>query len=155
MAAYTLVSSRRTTQVLSPTQVQDVMLLGATTIPSGVYFERAVPYTYWLEGQNLVGGGNVFDLYLLPPAENIEGLIAAGTVIGASYIEDLDASGLVQGFIEFVLQVPSPSPNKPGPFQTTVDVPIEVVSQANLGGGGLFSAEFNNAIAALQATASH
>ena len=48
-ATYTVVSSRRTTQVLSPTQVQDVMVIGVETIPSGVYFERAVPYAEWVK----------------------------------------------------------------------------------------------------------
>jgi len=152
-SSYTVVSSRRTTQVLSPTLVQDVMVIGATTVPSGVYFERAVPYTDWLAAQGLVGEQNELALYLLPPAENIEGLISAGTVIAASYIEDLNAAGLVEGYVEFVLQVPSPSPSKPGPFQATVDVPIDVVSQATISGAGLTYAPFNNAVAALQATA--
>jgi hypothetical protein len=146
-ATYTVVSSRRTTQVLSPTKVLDVMVVGVETVPSGVYFERAVPYTDWVKSPAGV------DFYAAPPADNIEYELAQGTVIAASYIEDLDASGLVQGFIEFVLQVPSPGPTKPGPFQTTVDVPIAVVSQASLSGPGIFYAPFNNALAALQQTA--
>ena len=142
-----VVSSRRTTQVLSPTRTLDVMLIGVQTIPHGVYFERAVPYADWV--QSPVGVA----LYAEPPADNIEYLLSQGTAVAASYIEDLDASGLVQGFIEFVLQVNSTDPNRPGPFQTTVDIPISVVSQANLGGGGLISTELNQALAALQQTA--
>jgi hypothetical protein len=141
------VSSRRTTQVLSPTQVQDVMLIGIKTIPHGVYFERAIPYADWLQSP----AGIAF--YAEPPADNIEFLLGNGTAIAASYIEDLDAAGLVKGFIAFVIQVPSPSPDKPGPFQATVDVPIETVSIANISGGGLFSPEFNQALASLQQTA--
>ena len=153
MASYTVVSSRRTTQVLSPTQVQDVMVIGATTVPSGVYFERNVPYTDWVAAQGLVGEGNELGLYLSAPADNIETALASGSAVAASYIEDLNASGLVEGYVEFVLQVASPSPDKPGPFQATVDVPIDVVAAANLGGGGMVSADYNNTLAALQATA--
>lgn len=142
-----VVSSRRTTQVLSPTRVLDVMLIGVQTIPHGVYFERAVPYVDWVQSPLGVA------LYAEPPADNIEFLLTSGPAIGASYVEDLDASGLVKGFIEFVLQVESNDPIRTGPFQTTVDVPMDVVSQANLGGGGLISAEFNTALAALQQTA--
>lgn len=141
-----IVSSRRTTQVLSPTRAQDVMLIGVQTKPHAVYFERAIPYTDWV--QSPVGVA----LYAEPPADNIEYLLAQGTAVAASYIEDLDASGLVKGFIEFVLQVESNDPAKPGPFQTTVDIPIEVVSQANLAGGGLISSEFNQALEALRET---
>ena len=142
-----VVSSRRTTLVLSPTRVQDVMVIGVQTNPHGVYFERAVPYVDWI--QSPVGVA----LYAEPPADNIEYLLTSGQAIAASYIEDLDATGLVQGFMEFVLQVESGDPNRTGPFQTTVDVPMSVVSQANLGGGGLISQEFNQAIAALHTTA--
>lgn len=145
--SWDVVSTRRTTQVLSPTQVQDVMLIGVRTNPHGVYFERAVPYTDWVA--NPLGVG----LYAEPPADNIETLLANGPAVAASYIEDLDATGLVKGFIAFVLQVASPDPTRPGPFETTVDVPIDVVSQANLGGGGIISAEFNQAISALEQTA--
>jgi len=123
------------------------MLIGVQTLPSRVYFERAVPYKEWV--QSPVGVA----LYAEPPADNIESLLANGPAVAAAYIEDLDASGLVKGYIEFVLQVESGNPEKPGPFQTTVDIPIEVVSQANLGGGGLISTAFNQALAALQATA--
>lgn len=123
------------------------MLIGVQTKPNGVYFERAIPYADWVKSPAGV------DFYALPPAENIEGLFAAGTIVAASYIEDLDASGLVKGYISFVLQVPSTDPARSGPFQTTVDVPIDIVSQANLGGAGIFSPDFNNALAALQQTA--
>lgn len=146
-ATYEVVSSRRTTQVLSPTRVQDVMLIGVQTIPHGVYFERAVPYADWVKSPIGVA------LYAEPPADNIERLLSQGPAIAASYIEDLDPSGLVKGFIEFVLEVSSNDPAKPGPFQTTVDIPIEVVSEVNLGGSGLISVEFNAALAALEQTA--
>jgi len=142
-----LVSSRRTTQVLSPTRVLDVMLIGVQTIPHGVYFERAVPYVDWIQSPLGV------TLYAEPPADNIEFELTSGAAIAASYVEDLDATGLVVGYIAFVLQVDSGDPNRPGPFQTTVDVPMTVVSQANLGGGGIISQELNQALAALKQTA--
>lgn len=123
------------------------MLIGIQTVPHGVYFERAIPYADWVKSP--VG----IALYAEPPADNIEYLLAQGTAVAASYIEDLDASGLVKGYIEFVLEVESTDPARPGPFQTTVDIPIEVVSEANLGGGGLISVEFNAALAALKQTA--
>src|SRR5262249_40300931 len=120
---------------------------GVSTIPHGVYFERAVPYADWV--QSPVGVA----LYAEPPADNIETLLTNGPAVAATYVEDLDASGLVKGFIEFVLEVKSTDPARPGPFQTTGDIPIDVVAQANLGGGGIISSEFNDALAALRQTA--
>lgn len=142
-----VISIRRTTQVSSPTVVQDVMIIGVLTNPSRVYFERSIPYKDWIA--NPVGVG----LYAEPPADNIETLIGNGTAVGASYIEDLNSAGLVEGFVQLILQVESGNPNRPGPFQTTVDIPMDVMSQANLGGGGPISAAIGQAIAALQATA--
>jgi hypothetical protein len=124
------------------------MVVGAVTTPSGVYFERNIPYADWVKAPV-----NQFDLYLLPPSDNIETELSSGNAIAASYIEDLDPSGLIHGFIQFVLQVPTTSPDQIGPFQTSVDVPIEAVAAANLGGGGIIYAPYNEALAALQATA--
>ena len=144
MATYKVVNSRRTVQVVSPTQVQDVMVLGVITSPSGVYFERPVPLKDWLA--NPFGPG----FYLQPPTDNIEGAMTNPEVIAASYIEDLGSNGLVEGFIQFVFEVPSNDPTRPGPFQATADVPMSEVAAGSLAGGGMISAEFNNTLAALQ-----
>ena len=123
------------------------MLIGVQTIPHLVYFERAIPYAQWVQSPLGVA------LYATPPADNIEYELTSGPAVAASYIEDLDAAGLVQGFIEFVLQVTSSDPTKTGPFQTTVDVPIDLVAQGNLSGGGIIDQNFNAALAALTALA--
>ena len=45
---YTVVLQQRSTLVRSPTVVEDVEVIGVITSPSGIYFERAVPYANWL-----------------------------------------------------------------------------------------------------------
>lgn len=141
-----VVTTRRTTQVLSPTRVLDVEIIGVVTLPHRVYFERAIPYTDWVESP---AGA---DFYAIAPAGNIEYMLTTGPAVGAAYVEDLDSNGLVQGFIEFTLEIPPPSPAQSGPFQTSVLVPIEDVSVGSLA-GGFGSPLIDQALAALRATA--
>jgi hypothetical protein len=141
-----VVTTRRATQVLSPTRVQEVEIIGVVTKPHGVYFERAIPWADWI--QSPAGA----DFYAAAPAGNIEYLLTSGTAVAAAYVEDLDASGLVQGFMEFTVTIPTPSPAQSGPFETNVLIPMADVAVGNLSGPQGFPG-IDAAVAALRATA--
>lgn len=116
--AYTSQGSRRDVQVTSPTTVLDVEIVSATTIPSGVYFEVPVPLQAWQS----VGEAS----FVEPFAEGIEQFMHAPNVSGGYWSEDVDANGLIAGFMFYTVTVPTP-PGKTGPFSTVVQVPITIL----------------------------
>jgi hypothetical protein len=112
---YVVQSQRRAVQVLSQTQVIDIMEVGAATIPHAVFFQVEVPYADWLAGYSVFSLGVV--------AEFIEGAFSQPYVVGASFVQDTDESGLLRNAIAFVLQVtPEPGSFK-GVQQTTAIIP--------------------------------
>src|SRR5262245_9771678 len=108
-----IVLSRRTPQVLGPNRVVDSMELGATSSPSGVYFERYIDYSQWITtpaAQHLV-----MDVI----ADNIESILTQEMVVGATGIEDLDANGLVRKLVEFTVQFFPPGTSEQTDITTT------------------------------------
>jgi hypothetical protein len=152
MASYIYQGSSRTIQVLSPTQVVDVERIDAVTTPSGVPFWRYVPVPAFLAE----GSGP----WLEPLASAIEQRLASGLADAASMIEDTDANGLIQDLVRFTVSVP-PGPGKLGPFTTTVDVPVQLLTldlslQGAIGASGTgetVASLFEDALAALHAIA--
>jgi hypothetical protein len=144
MPNYLVQSQRRTVQVLSPSQVLDVEEIGATTTPSGIYFQMAVPYESWLA----VGS----DAFLTPLATAIENEISSGQATGAVWRQDVDDAGLLTDFIDFTVTIP-PAAGRTGPMSTIVSVPTNLL----VGDPAFFNLTvaplFANAISALQATA--
>jgi len=136
--------TRADVQVLSPTEVQDVQRISAVTVPHNVWFEVLVPRKGWLQGD--------IDRQLLAISGMIETIIDHGTATDATYVEDLDVNGLVQSYIEFVIEVPAPSPSQVGSMTTTVRVPYGVMLAGEVG-GNLVGRYFDAARAALTATA--
>jgi len=109
-------STQRTPWVTSPSNVVDAVRVGFQTVPHGVEAFVMVPYTtFWVEGP---------DLIVQPVAFGIETILDIPAADDAWYIDDLDAANLQQGFIEYLVSVPSPSAAQPGPFTDTVVVPI-------------------------------
>src|SRR5438105_894784 len=92
---YDVVSQRRTVQVLGQSQVADVMEVGFVTKPSGVYAQREVPYASWAA----LGAGSWIDTL----AVAIEGLMAGGLASGATFVQDVDSTGLLADFIDFTV----------------------------------------------------
>jgi hypothetical protein len=144
MASYIPQGSSRTVQVLSSSQVVEVERIEAATVPHNVGFWRYVPIAAF----NAEGS----DPWLEPLAAAIEQRLASGLADDAAMVEDTDAFGLVQDFIDFIVSVP-PGPGKVGPFTATVRVPVLLLT-ADVGlVGGAVSDLFDTALAALHAVA--
>ncbi len=121
-AQYTVVSQNRTVQVLSQSQVNDVMEVGAVTIPHGVYYQVEVPYPDWLAGYS--------DFALSGQAAFIEGAFAEPYVVGAASAQDVDpASGLLVNYVDFTLRIASPAGTS-GVQQTTARINPSVLPLA-------------------------
>lgn len=141
---YTPAGSNRDIQVLSPSQVIDVERVAGYTVPSGVYFERVVPLTIW--------GTDAGTEYVDELAAVIEQELAGGFAKAASFVQDVDATGLVFDAIEFFVSIENAGPNH-GTFSTTVTVPVNLLT-AGLGGSGTaYQAMFDIAYKQLVQTA--
>src|SRR5437016_12595029 len=99
-SSFVVVSQTPDVQVLGPTQVLNVERVGFVTQPTGIYVEVPVPRLAWLEESQ--------EANLAAFADAIEGLIAGGLAAGGSYVNDLDESGLLVDYIDFVGQYTPP-----------------------------------------------
>src|SRR5260221_6867329 len=96
MGAYSVVQTQhRATKVIGPSIIQDVMEVGATTIPNQVFFVVDVPYLTW----KALGS----EAYIDPVAGDIESWLSRPGVVGADYVQDTNAARLVIGYIEVIL----------------------------------------------------
>lgn len=138
---YTVVASNRTVLVRSATLTEDVEELHVVTKPSGVTFVRDVLYTVWKSGAWKAG------IELI--AQHIEHIFAVRPhVIAASGVQQVDAQGLISNAVEFIVSVDGTSDANPGPFQSTVTIPVQVLHDDDA-----FDSYFDATIASLTATA--
>lgn len=114
--SFSVVSQIRTVQVLGPTQVLDVEQVGFVTHPTGIYAEFPVPLVTWRQG----GAGTLIG----PLSEAIENLIAGSAATGASYLQDIDESGLLVDFLDVIVEYVPPDGTRP-PMTTSVPIPLE------------------------------
>lgn len=115
-----LLGTRRTIIPRSQTNIEDVEEITAVTTRHGVYFVRYVPYTSftqsgWLPLVATIG-------FAIDSALDLDGIDAA------VFLQDLDEAGLIKNLIEFTVSIPPPSAEQPGPFSTTVTVPIQTIA---------------------------
>lgn len=113
-----IVSTRRTVLVRSATQVVDVEEIGAETTRHGVFFLRYVPYQSFADADALV--------LVAPIGYAIDSALDLDFVVGAMFVQDIDASGLLSNAIEFTVQAPGTAAN-PGPFTDTVTVSVQSI----------------------------
>lgn len=114
--SYSPATSHRSVQVLGPTQVADVQQAGFVTHPTGIYAEYPVPLPVWKDDR---GAGLIEAI-----ASGIEGLIASTAAVTGSYVQDLDANGLLVDYIEFVVEYVAQG-GLGLPMTTTVLIPLE------------------------------
>src|SRR5438309_6749385 len=147
-ASFTVLSQSREVQVLGPTQVLDVERVGFVTHPTGIYVETPVPLVDWL--------AQGAEPWLGPLADTIEGLIADTAAVDGSFVQDVDAAGLLIDYVEFVVEYVPPG-SLGLPQTTTVRIPLGALSAATDPFFGTLAASpdtlINNAYAALAATA--
>ena len=117
---FTVTSQVRTAWVRSQSSVIDAMRIGIRTGTHDVEFDVMVPYVEWqLNGADLIA---------TPLANGIEVILDAGFADDAWFVEDSNPSGLLTFYIEFLVSIPSPSPDLPGPMSTTIIVPVSRVA---------------------------
>lgn len=100
MAAYTLLSSYSTVQVLSPQAVNDVVYCTIQTIPSGVIASVPVDQTEF----DVAGTGPILE----STAEAIETVMTDQRVIAGSPSQSIDSSGLLADNVVFTVQYVPP-----------------------------------------------
>lgn len=120
---YTVMGSFATVQVISPTQVVDVLRITFRTDPSGVVAFANVPYKN-LVGFQVADADQAASVFIAPLADGIERAIGTGRVAGATGTEDIDASGLLIDYIDLTVQYDPGDPARPGPFQSIIRIPV-------------------------------
>lgn len=100
MAAYSLLASQSTVQVLSPTVVNDVVYCTIQTIPSSAIVSMPVSKVAF------DNNGAAEELTAL--ADSVEQLLANTAAIAASGTQTIDASGLLQDQVVFTVQYVPP-----------------------------------------------
>lgn len=89
------VSSYRSVEVVSGTQVEDVEVVTSATIPTGIRFTWAVPLTVWEADSGIPT--------LTSIADYLEGLVANNHVIGGTDSQDFDANNLLANFVDLTV----------------------------------------------------
>lgn len=103
MAGYSLLATESTVQVLSPTVVMDVVYATIQTTPSGVICSLAVPKSEFDAGT----AGPLIQSF----ANDVEELATYQHVIGAEGTQTIEATGLIQDNVAFIVQyVPANNP---------------------------------------------
>ena len=102
MAGYSLIATETTVQVLSPTIVMDVVYATIQTTPSGVVCSLALAKADFDAGT----AGTLLQFY----ADNVEQLVTYQHVIGGVGTQTIDATGLIQENVAFVVQYVPTSP---------------------------------------------
>lgn len=134
MATYSIITERRTVQVLSQTQAVDVQEVGFYSYPSGTYAQVVVPIAAWR--------ANGPAAWVQPLADAIEGLIPGSGATSATFAQEADDSRLLADFLDFTVTY-TPTTGLGLPLSTVVRVPIGYLTldQAIATAGGLSPAE--------------
>src|SRR5207237_8896274 len=103
-------------QALGPNSGEDVERYAFFTLPSLIYAEYPIPYSLW------TGGG--WESFIGDIASGVENLIADTPAIGASFLQDTDANGLLADYFDVVVEYVSPNPLAT-PFDGTVRIPLD------------------------------
>lgn len=114
---YTLTKLVDEPLVLSATQVEDGTTVGFVTHPHEVYCEAALPKSQ----VDAIG----LDAVAEPLAFNIERLLSDGSASSASFVQLIDASGLLSGAMAFVVSVAGSDIFSGGTLTETVTLSIK------------------------------
>lgn len=115
--SYSVVAQHPDVQVLGPTQVLDVQRVTIRTRPSGALLEYPVPAIIWPDA----GGAIILESL----ASGVENMIAQGFAVAATYVNDIDETGLLVDYVEFLVQLRDAA-GRLLPQTTTARVPEEL-----------------------------
>lgn len=147
-ASYSVLGSFSTIQVVSPTQVVDVLRITFRTVPSGVVAVANAPYRN-VAGVTVADVDQAAAVFIGPLADGIERMMGSGIVAGAIAAEDVDASGLLIDYIDATVSYVPVSSAQPGPFQAVVRIPVFAFDEPSFY-GPLVNDKLNAAYGALQ-----
>lgn len=119
MAAYALLASYSTVQVLSSQVVNDVVYCTIQTNPSQAIASLPVSRTAFDQNQAVEE--------LTAFANNIETLIGRGHVTTAAGVQSIDPSGLLQDVVQFTVEY-VPAGASTSSITATADVPANMLS---------------------------
>jgi hypothetical protein len=115
-AGFRVEGQNRTVLVRSPTLVEDAVEIHARATPSNIGFVRVILYSTWAKSGVKAA--------LEPIADNIEQIVKNHNVVSGAPVQQVDASGLVSNFVEFIVttkaQAGSPSPTMTAPVRIPV-----------------------------------
>ncbi len=121
---YVVLGSFTTIQVVSQSQVIDVLRINFSTTPSGITAYANAPYKS-ITGVQPGDVEGIADVFILPLADGIERMMGSGEVTGAVGAEDTDASELLVDYIDATVEYRSPDLRKFGPYQQVVRIPVQ------------------------------
>ena len=107
------ISSYRSVMVTSGTQTEDVEVVTAATIPTGIRFTWAIPLASW-QVDSGVGQLESMGAYL-------ETLVTDHHVVGGTDSQDFDTNNLLSDFVDLTIAYERPTL---GPLYGTVSIPI-------------------------------
>jgi|SRR5215471_14936276 len=110
------VTSYRSVQVTSGTQTEDVEVVTAATIPTGIRFTWAVPLAVWQADSGIPTLDSI--------ADYLEGLVTDHHVIGGTDSQDFDASNLLSDFVDLTIAYDR---GTQGPLYGTVSISITAI----------------------------
>lgn len=115
---YVVLDSYKTVQVASQTQVTDVQYITCSSTPSGIGFNYAMYYGTWKNGPPYIA--------LEAFATTLENLVTYDHVVAGQGVQDLDANGLLQDYIDVIVQLDRSAQGLP-PLEGTASIPNSII----------------------------
>ena|SRR5215472_10106395 len=112
------ISSYRSVQVTSGTQVEDVEVVTSATIPTGIRFTWAVPLAVWEADSGIPTLGSM--------ATYLETLVTDHHVVGGTDSQDFDVNNLLSDFVDLTVAYDRSAAGL-APLYATASVPISSV----------------------------
>lgn len=114
---FVIQTQNQAVQVLGESTIRNVMQIGFTTVPSNVYAIVEIPLQFWRQFGSTA--------YVDQVASLIEAAMSRPDVVGAEYVQDLDETGLLTAFVEFIVSIQPPNLNQFGPMTARARVSIK------------------------------
>ena len=125
---YIVQTQTPTVQVLGPSSTIDVVQVGFTTVPHGVFAYANVPAEFYSK----LGGEVAVDAFIEPLASLIERAMGIPGVIACRFEQDLSAAGLLVDSLVFTVSVTAQSPAQLGPMTADVTIPVVFFLDPNI-----------------------
>lgn len=123
-----IIAQRSDTQAVGPDSIVAVQRVTVETHPSMVVFDLLLPEREYTTQAGAFDEAKAV-LAIRPIAQQIEYYISSGQVQGAEYAEDLNPSGLVEFYMDFIVTIEPPSNTQIGEHTMVVRVPLVALGE--------------------------